>query len=376
MSPPRAAYVHIPFCRHHCGYCNFTVLAGRDDLIEAYLVAIERELGLLGTPQPVSTLYLGGGTPTHLAADQLERLLHLVTKWLPPEKAAPREFTVEANPEDLDVAKAELLVSHGVNRVSLGVQSFNAQKRLRLERSHSDAQIQSTVRMIHGMRADLNLDLIFAAPGESLSAWMADLDKAIELAPDHVSTYGLTYEKGTTFWNRRLHGELMEIDEELQREMYLGAIDRLSQAGFEHYEVSNFARPGHRSRHNQVYWRGEPYLGFGPGAARYVDGIRETNHRSTATWLHRIEQGLPATAEREQLDDTSRARERLVLGLRMIEGISRSQFAQATGHSIEELAGPAIERFCSLGMLEDWDGRLRLTRQGLLVSDSLWPELL
>jgi oxygen-independent coproporphyrinogen-3 oxidase len=218
--------------------------------------------------------------------------------------------------------------------------------------------------------------LIFAAPGETLDLWFADLDAAIELRPDHISTYGLTFEQGTSFWSRREHGELLGVDEELERAMYAGAIDRLTAAGFEHYEVSNFARPGRRSRHNEVYWSGRGYFAAGAGAARYVGGVRETNHRSVTTWLARVLAGESPVAEREELDPEARAREHLVFSLRRLEGISTSEFRARTGYSVEELAGDAAEKFAALGLFSNDGGRLRLTREGLFVSDAIWPELL
>jgi oxygen-independent coproporphyrinogen-3 oxidase len=372
--PPRAAYLHVPFCVHRCGYCNFTVVAGRDDLVEPFLTALATELSWLGEPREVDTLYLGGGTPTYLAPPSLRRLCELALKWHP--LAPGYEWTVEANPGDLDEAGIAVLAECGVNRLSLGSQSFDARKLKVLERDHDAAAIERAVALSREAGLDVSLDLIFGVPGETLEDWQADLQRAIALAPDHISTYGLTFEQGTQFWNRRQHDELHEIDEGLEREMYLTAIDTLAAAGFEHYEVSNFARHGKRSRHNETYWSGRGYYAAGPGASRYVDGIRQTNHRSTTAYLERLRQGLSPVAEEECLNDEARARESLVFGLRRLEGVIRTEFESRTGHSIDELAGPTIERFVELGMLIDDDDRVRLSREGLLVSDSLWPELI
>jgi oxygen-independent coproporphyrinogen-3 oxidase len=283
---------------------------------------------------------------------------------------------VEANPADIDAAMIETLVALGVTRLSLGGQSFRADKLRLLERDHEAVQIAAAVE--RGQRAGLqiSLDLIFATPGETLDQWRDDLDAALELRPDHISTYGLTFERGTAFWSRRLRGDLGEIDEGLQRDMYALAIDRLIAAGFEHYEVSNFARAGCRSRHNQVYWSGSGYFAVGPGAARYVDGVRETNHRSTTTYLRRVLHGQSPVAEREQLSPEARARELLVFGLRRIDGVSRRVFEAATGYDIDQLFGASLQKFRSLGLLCDDGERIRLTREGLLVSDALWPEML
>jgi oxygen-independent coproporphyrinogen-3 oxidase len=374
FSAPRAAYIHIPFCVHRCGYCNFSVITGRDDLIDPVLDAIATELSWLGSPREVDTLYFGGGTPTYLAPNKLKSLCETVLHWHP--LAAGYEWTVEANPGDLDEHKIAVLAEQGVNRLSLGSQSFNDTKLKLLERDHTAADIERAVSLSRQAAMDVSLDLIFGVPGESLAKWQEDLRRAIELAPDHISTYGLTFEQGTSFWNRQLHGELHAIDEGLERDMYLAAIDTLTAAGFEHYEVSNFAQPVKRSRHNETYWSGRGYFAAGPGAARYVDGVRSTNHRSTTTYVERIQRGESPIADQETLSDEDRAREHLVFALRRLEGITHANFKRRTGFHLDELAGPTIAKFVGLGMLFDDGNRVRLTRDGLLVSDSIWPELL
>lgn len=376
MSTPRSAYLHVPFCRHRCGYCNFAVVAGRDDLAPKYLRALGVELAQLGTPCPVETLYLGGGTPTRLALPLLDRLLTLARKWFPVVEGVEPEFTVEANPGDLSAEAIRLLAAHGVTRLSLGVQSLNPAKLAHLERDHTPDDVHRVVRAAQDAGLHVAIDLIFAAPGETLDAWRDDLDAAIALGPTHASTYGLTYEKGTSFWSRRSRGDLAELGDGLQRSMYELAIDRLAESGFEHYEVSNFAQPGRRSRHNESYWTGREWFAAGPGAARFIDGVRETNHRSTTTWIRRLETGESPVAEREDLTPEEKARERLVFGLRRLEGVRRKDFATQTGYEIDALAGKEIERFVSLGLLSSDAEGVRLTRAGLMVSDAIWPELL
>ncbi len=240
----------------------------------------------------------------------------------------------------------------------------------------NSAEIRDAVGLARGAGIHVALDLIFATPGETLDEWAADLEAAIALEPDHVSTYGLTFERGTVFWSRRLHGELVEVDEELQRDMYALAIDRLTSAGYEHYEVSNFAQPGRRSRHNQVYWSGEGYFAYGPGAARYIGGVRETNHRSTTTYIKRVLAGHSPVAEREELPPEARARELLVFGLRRMEGISRHNFRHCTGFDVDELVAPMLQKFVAADLLTDDGEQIRLSRKGLFVSDAIWPELL
>jgi len=372
--PARAAYVHVPFCAHRCGYCNFTVVAGRDDLIDAYLDAIERELARLECPRPVDTLFIGGGTPTHLAGPQLERLVELLIHWLP---LAPNgEWSVEANPEDFDAVRAKRLADAGVTRVSLGAQSFQTAKLEALERRHRGADVRRAMDLARPLFRSVSLDLIFAAPGEDVARWQSDLTEALSLTPDHLSLYGMTYERGARFWSLRRQGELQEVDEASEAAMYNAAIDRLTDHGYEHYEVSNFARPEHRCRHNEVYWTGQAFYGIGPGAASYVDGVRAVNHRSTTTYIRRVLGGHSPVAECEQLANEDRARETLVFGLRRLEGIHRERFAADTGYDLETLVGDAVDQLVEAGLLEWHAENLRLTRRGLLVSDSIWPTFL
>lgn len=371
---PRAAYIHVPFCRHRCGYCNFTLVAGRDDLIGAYLDALERELSSLQTAREVDTLFLGGGTPTHLSVDQLRQLLRTILRWFP--LASDAEFSVEANPVDIQAEKIGVLAEQGVNRLSLGVQSFADEKLATLERDHRREQIDSAVRLSRESIDSVALDLIFGVPGETRAAWQGDLEAALRLGPDHMSTYGLTFERGTSFWTRRLRQELAAIDEEDERWMYETAIEMLVAAGFEHYEVSNFAQPAKRCRHNENYWLGGGYYAAGPGAASFIGGTRSMNHRSTTTYIQRLRAGHSPIAESETLGPEDAARERLVFGLRRLEGVARAAFSAATGFDMDQLVGAEITRLVQQGLLDDQADRVRLTRTGLLLSDAIWPLIL
>lgn len=376
--PPRAVYLHVPFCRHRCGYCNFTVVASRNDLQADFLRALEKELQWLGEPQQVDTIYIGGGTPTELTAEHLQQLCQLIRHWFPVTR--DYEWSIEANPFALTREKVGLLAAAGVNRISLGVQSFDAGKLKVLERDHRLPEILAAYQLCRDSFASVSLDLMFAVPGESSDQWQADLKQAIQLHPNHLSVYGLTFEKGARFWGELARGQLIDVGEEQQRQMYQLTIDQLTQHGWEHYEVSNFARPGHRCRHNEVYWVGDEYFAAGPGAARYVDGRRQTNHRSTLTYIRRMLAGQSPVAESESESETlsaeDRAREQLVFGLRMLEGVDRERFATRTGFTVEQLVAEPLMRFVELGLLDDNGSRIRLTRDGLLLSDAIWPEFL
>jgi oxygen-independent coproporphyrinogen-3 oxidase len=370
----RSAYIHVPFCAHKCGYCDFTVIAGRDDLIGRFLQALELELESQSEPAELDTLFIGGGTPTHLPADALSQLMELVRKWF--RLADGYEFTVEANPSGLDDDKIKVLGDAGVNRVSLGVQSFDAGVLKLLERDHRRCGIHNTIERLRPVVDNISIDLIFGVPGQSLECWRGTLAEAIAMEPRHISTYGLTYEKGTAFWGRLNKGDLARIPEDIEYEMYAEAMETLAAAGYQQYEISNFAQPGYSCRHNEVYWKGLPYLAFGPGAARFVDGVREINHRSVATWLKRVMAGESPVAERERLTPEDRAREAMVIGLRRCAGIDKAHFRQLTGFDVDKLAGSTIETHCHAGLLEDDGSRLRLTRAGRFVADVVFVDLL
>jgi oxygen-independent coproporphyrinogen-3 oxidase len=371
---PRSTYFHVPFCVHRCGYCDFALVARRDDLIDAYLDALAIDLAHLGEPREVDTLFFGGGTPTHLPAVQLDRLMKLALRWFRPAVGA--EICVEANPAGLDDSKITVLAAAGVNRVSLGVQSFDPTILKLLERDHRRPEILSAAEQLRPTIPNIGFDLIFGIPGQSVALWNETLDEAIRLSPTHLSTYGLTFEKGTSFYSRLSKGSLRRCDEELEREMYALTMDRLPATGFEQYEISNFARTGFRSRHNEVYWKGLPFFGFGPGAARYIAGRRELNHRSVTTWIKRVRTGQSPIADSEELSPEERARERVMLGLRRCQGIDLTEFREQTGFDFRQLAPESLTRHLRQRLLEESDGHVRLTCEGRFVADTVIADFL
>jgi oxygen-independent coproporphyrinogen-3 oxidase len=372
---PRAAYVHVPFCAYHCGYCDFAVVAGRDDRIDDYLAALSAELSTLGTPAPVQTLFLGGGTPTHLSPQQLERLLTDLARWLPLVTDTP-EFTVEANPDTLTADKVAVLADHGVTRISLGAQSFHPHLLRTLDRAHEPNEIPRAVEIARRRIAQVSLDLIFGVPGQTAVEWDADLRRALTLEPDHLSTYGLTYEKGTPLWKLRRQGKLTALNEDAELALYTTAIDTLGSAGFEHYEISNFARPGKRCRHNETYWANEAYFGFGVGAARYFRGRREVNTRDLNAYLRKARAGEPCVFQSEELDPAERAKETMAVQLRRCDGIDRIAFRTQTGYELDSVAGPALVRLVEQGYLQNDGRQVCLTRQGKYVADAVIERLL
>ena len=371
---PRAAYVHVPFCRHRCGYCDFALVAGRDDLVADYLAAIGRELTRLDASLELTTLYLGGGTPSHLGPDGLRKLFDILHARLRPTAGA--EVTIEANPQDVTDSLAAAASACGVTRVSLGAQSLDATTLASLDRDHAPGDVRRAVDILLERGFTVSVDLMTAAPGQSLADVDRDLAAIVALGTQHVSAYCLTWEKGTQFESQRRRGSLQPADESLERAMLELTIDRLEAAGFEHYEISNFARPGSRCRHNETYWDCRPWEAFGPGAARFDGRVRITNHRSTTTWMRRVLAGADFTGDRDAMTPLQAAEERVVLGLRRRDGLRRTAFLAASGLDLDIVAGGPIRRWTDRGLATDDGEHVRLTREGMLVSDALWADVL
>jgi len=365
-------YLHVPFCTTKCGYCDFYSVpcAGRatGELVERLLAELAGRLA--ETPLTVATIFLGGGTPTVLPAEELARLLEPLARVA--RSGACREFTVEANPATLDDEKAGLLASAGVDRLSLGAQSFHASELAVLERIHAPEDIAPAVRTAR--RAGIgriNLDLIFGIPGQTLASWTASLDRAMELEPGHLALYDLTYEPGTGLTRRRDLGQITPCDEELEADMYLAAIDRVAAAGYEQYEISNFAQPHQRCRHNLIYWNHEPYIGVGPSAAGYVEGVRYRNVPDVERYMDMIDAQGTAVVETERLEGLRLAGEMAMLQLRLAEGIDAAHFRRCTGLDAHQVFAAAIARYESLGLLTGTDTHIALTRRGRLLADTI-----
>ncbi len=369
----RSVYVHVPFCKHRCGYCDFTLVAGRDELIADYLRALNLELPDTAGHE-LDTLYFGGGTPSHLEPDDLDRLLSIVSRRF--SLTPQTEITVEANPDGFTAEKIEVLRTHGVNRVSLGVQSFRADVLKFLERDHQADDVARVAEQLQSRIPNFSVDLIFAVPGQSLPEWQEAMTQAVELKPKHISTYGLTIEKGTAFWSRVRKGQFRQAPDELEREMYAAAMDELPGYGFGQYEISNFAGDGYESKHNSVYWTGQPYEAYGPGASRYVGQRRETNHRSVTTWLKRVIAGESPVAESDELSAEDRARELLAVGIRRCDGVNKAEFHETIGVEVDELIRGRVDQYIGAGLVEDSSDCVRLTRDGRFVADSIVVDLL
>jgi len=357
MNEFRHLYVHLPFCRHKCGYCDFNAYAGMDRLMPDYVSALERELAEAAGTRPfarLETVYLGGGTPSLLPPALMGRLLRFIRTTF--DVAPDAEVTLEANPGSTDSERLASWLEGGVNRLSLGVQGFDGRALAVLERRTDAAQAESAFRLARaaGMR-NINIDLIYAVPYQSRATWIDTLQRGLALEPDHISTYCLTFEEGTLLWRRRAQGKLPEVEPDLQWDQLDEACSVLERAGYARYEVSNWARPGFESRHNLAYWRCRPVYGAGAGAHSY-----STNDAGASRWWNvaRPRDYIAACptpiAGGEELDRRKTRAEALMLGLRTAEGMSAPPGFQAE-----------LDQLAAAGLIEREDGRVAPTRRGM-----------
>ncbi|HEY2375086.1 MAG TPA: radical SAM family heme chaperone HemW [Gemmatimonadaceae bacterium] len=364
---PRHVYIHVPFCARRCVYCDFAIAVRRDVPVDDYVSAVERELSIRFPEKgawPVETLYFGGGTPSRLGGEGVAQLLEAVQRRISIEPGA--EVTLEANPEDVSLDAANAWRSAGINRLSLGAQSFDDAVLRWMHRTHDSRAIAAAVERARASGIDdFSLDLIFALPHEIERDWESDVAAALDLEPTHLSLYGLTTEPATPLGRWRDRGIVTEAREESYEREYLYADEALRSAGFEHYEVSNFGLPGRRARHNSTYWRGRAYAGFGPGAHEFDGATRRWNADAYVEWARRLASGADPIEGSELLDEDSRDAERIYLGLRTSDGL--------------RLSGAELVRakeWIEAGWGKIIDGsRLRLTPLGWLRLDSIAADL-
>lgn len=371
-------YIHIPFCASKCGYCDFYSTVPQAGAFEPLVAALLIELDKVFARRElrVETVFVGGGTPSLLPPHCLRGLFNGISAVLPPDRTSV-EFTVEANPASLTLEKAGILRGAGVNRISLGAQSFHAQELTALERIHTPEDIVATAGLVHGSGFDhLNLDLIFGIPGQTLASWKESLRRAIDLGPDHLACYGLTYEPGTPLHSRLQLGQIRPADENLEAELYLATLDTLTAAGFEQYEISNFARAGARCWHNLRYWYNQPSIGVGPSAASYLDGSRWRNIPDTAEYVRLLKGGGDSAIDVETLSPLEHAGETAMLLLRLAEGIDCDRFIATTGYDARRIFADAIDRHSAAGLLQANSRRIALTRRGLLLADAIISDFL
>lgn len=369
-------YVHIPLCKTRCAYCDFYSTVG-PGLAGRYVDAVVREAALRIQElhgAPVTTLYVGGGTPSQLPVELMGRLLAGLRQVFVLD--AVEEVTVEVNPDDVNRDYVAALAGMGVNRVSMGVQSFNDAELRAVGRRHSAGQAIDAVAAIRAAGiANLSIDLIYGLPGQTLESWQFSVNQALELRPEHISAYALSYEPGTRLWQQRERGEVCETDEETSLSMYTFMTDALRAAGYEHYEISNFALPGKFSRHNSSYWNDTPYLGLGASAHSYDGHARRYNPADMRRYIESIECGelcceVEALTWQERYDETVMVRLRTKQGIDL-ETVEMRFGSEATKHLLHE-ARPYI----TAGKLKKNGSRLSLTADGVMVSDAIIRDLM
>ena len=365
---PTSAYVHIPFCTQICYYCDFSKVFIKNQPVDAYLEHLIQETRSYEIGK-LRTLYIGGGTPTALSAQQLAYLLTELPKVM--DLSEVEEFTIEANPGDLDPDKIAVLKDSQVNRVSLGVQTFDNKMLKKIGRSHQEQDIYDNIRHLKQAGFDnISIDLIYALPGQTMDQVKENVAKAIDLDIPHMSLYSLILENHTVFMNRMRRGKLPLPKEELEAEMFEYIIEELEKAGFEHYEISNFSKPGFESRHNLVYWDNAEYYGLGAGASGYVDGIRYKNHGPIRHYLEAVEAGKARITE-EHLTLEEKMEEELFLGLRKKTGVSKARFEEKFGVSFDQRYGQVVTSLTEQGLLVPDDKQVRMTKRGLFLGDTV-----
>ena len=365
---PTSAYVHIPFCTQICYYCDFSKVFIKNQPVDSYLEHLLQEFHSYDI-QKLRTLYIGGGTPTALSAPQLEVLLDGLTKNL--DLSVLEELTIEANPGDLDEDKIAVLKNSAVNRVSLGVQTFDDKMLKKIGRSHLEKDIYENIDRLKLAGFDnISIDLIYALPGQTMEQVKDNVAKAIALDIPHMSLYSLILENHTVFMNRMRRGKLPLPKEEVEAEMFEYIIAELEQAGFEHYEISNFSKPGFESRHNLMYWDNAEYYGIGAGASGYVNGVRYKNHGPIRHYLKAVEEGN-ARIHEEHLSLREQMEEEMFLGLRKKTGVSKARFEEKFGTSFENIYGQVVRDLCHQGLLQIEDQQIRMTKKGLFLGDTV-----
>ena len=386
MTPEHSLYIHIPFCVHRCAYCDFNTYAGQESLIPTYVGALCREIEIVAHSAAerlsAHTIFFGGGTPSLLSAVQFESILKTIRATY--NLTAEAEISLEANPGTITLDSLRDLRGLGFNRISLGVQSIHPDELRQLDRIHDTFDVIDAVTWARRAGFDnLNLDLIFGLPEQSLERWQATVKLVLGLRPEHLSLYALTVEHGTPFGRWAQRGLLSVPDPDVAADMYEWAGEALQAAGFEQYEISNWAKPGRQCRHNLQYWRGQPYLGFGAGAHGCASGLRISNVLRIKTYIERLHPDYqipitpfplsPATVDQTKISKRVEMQETMLTGLRLTrEGVSAEEFADRFGVQMRDVFGREIDELIGLLLLE-WSGPvLRLTKRGRLLGNEVF----
>lgn len=362
-------YVHVPFCAKKCLYCDFNSVTYDDNSANEYLNALKKELHAY-REMDFNSVYIGGGTPTIYHPEDLDRMLSIIFKTV--ICAGNQEKTIEANPRTLNREKLRILKKYGINRLSIGAQSFNDNLLKTIGRIHNSDEFRDiyTLARDEGFR-NINVDLLFAIPGQTGKDWLADLEKISEYAPEHVSAYGLTVEKDTPLYSMICSGQMKPVSEDASADMYQQTIETLESRGYVRYEISNFSKPGYECAHNINYWNMGAYAGIGAGASSFLNGERRVNEKNISEYIKRILQNGSAVSQKERISSETAVKEEIMLGLRKAEGIDEENFRGKYGVTVADRFADAVKNNISLGFLKQENGRLSLTEKGLLVANSV-----
>ena len=377
MTKSTSAYIQILFCEHICYYCDFNKVFLEGQPVDEYIEALLKEARLALRQNPVEkmeTLYVGGGTPTSLTASQLERLLSGLREILPYYNG---EFTVEANPGDLTADKLDVMKNYGVNRLSMGVQTFDDRLLKKIGRKHTAQDVYDTIQLLEEKDfSNVTIDLIYALPGQSLESFRDTVTRALALDLPHYALYSLILENQTMFMNWVRRGKMHLPEQELEAQMYAETIDAMEKAGRKQYEISNFAKPGFESQHNLVYWNNQNYFGLGAGASGYLGNRRYKNRGPIQHYLKSLKNDQLPVLEEEILTQKAQIEEEMFLGLRKILGVDKTVFENRFGFSMMDVYGDVIEKLKQQKLITETDSRVCLTEEGLFRGNDVFEEFL
>ncbi|WP_227934904.1 radical SAM family heme chaperone HemW [Alkalihalobacillus deserti] len=374
----KAAYVHIPFCEHICHYCDFNKVFLKNQPVDKYISSLLVEMERTMKKHPTTalkTVYIGGGTPTALTSDQLNTLLRGMKEVLPLNDL--EEYTIEVNPDSIEEDKLSVLKNNGINRLSMGVQTFKETLLKEIGRTHSKASVVDAIkRSREAGFQNISLDLMFGLPSQKPADFQETIHEAMALGVEHLSAYSLKVEEKTVFYIRQRQGKLTLPPEEDEIKMYEQLLVETQKEGYQQYEISNFAKAGYESKHNLVYWNNEEYYGFGAGAHGYVNQVRYQNHGPLPKYLKAIEAGLPPVLAEHQVSPVERIEEAMFMGLRKRRGVNKEEFKHLYGRSLDECFSKQIELLKKRGLLTSNEQSIKLTEEGLLLSNEVFEQFI
>ena len=368
-------YIHIPFCKSKCFYCDFNSYANHEELVDVYVEALKNEINTVNDNREVPSIYIGGGTPSYIDAKYIAEILETIRNKFNISNDA--EITIEVNPGTVDRNKLKVYKKIGINRISFGLQTCQDELLKSIGRIHTfeEAKKGYLLAREYGFN-NISIDLMFGLPKQSMDDLKYSLERIIELNPEHISTYSLKVEENTVFGRQQSEGKLILPNEDVERQMYYCIKNELKKAGYEHYEISNFAKPGYQSKHNNSYWEGQDYLGFGAGASSLYENTRYSNEINIQKYINKILNNEKVFEIEEELDEKARLSETMILGLRKLNGVSKIDVKEKFGYDIEEVYSSEITKLLRLELLIQEEDRIRLTDKGLDLANQVFMEFI